>query len=265
MDENFDQGQNQFSIPEEYQDNQDISSATSVSDLCKTIVNQQKLIGQKYVGIPNENSTQEEIAKYREAIGVPVKFEDYSIEASEEVKKMFGDDKDELTTEFKKLMFDAGLSQKQAQQMRTGYDGIMVRLKNEIDENNKALDTEFENLITEKFGSAKEEKVNIAKGFIQQYVSENVKEYLPSVINDNKALLVIADIANNIYPDLKGEDIRDIGKMSGIGKTEPELRAEMQKIIASEAFQNDRHLGHTDAMTKFENIAKQIASLKNKS
>lgn len=132
MDENFDQGQNQFSIPEEYQDNQDISSATSVSDLCKTIVNQQKLIGQKYVGIPNENSTQEEIARYREAIGVPVKFEDYSIEASEEVKKMFGDDKDELTTEFKKLMFDAGLSQKQAQQMRTGYDGIMVRLKNEI-------------------------------------------------------------------------------------------------------------------------------------
>ena len=78
-------------------------------------------------------------------------------------------------------------------------------------------------------------------------------------------MLVIADIANNIYPDLKGEDIRDIGKMSGVGKTEPELRAEMQKIIASEAFQNDRHLGHTDAMTKFENIAKQIASLKNKS
>lgn len=261
MSEEFTQ-EEQFSIPEEYQNNQDISSATSVSDLCKTIVNQQKLIGQKYVGIPNENSTEEEIAKYREAIGVPVKFEDYSIEASDEVKKLFGEDNDNITNQFKQMMFDAGLSQKQAQQLRTGYDNIMIQLKTEQDEYVKTLDTEFENLITEKFGSAKEEKVNIAKGFIQQYVSDNVKEYLPNVMNDNKALLVIADIANNIYPDLKGEDIRDVGKMSGVGRTEPELRAEMQKIIASDAFQNDRHLGHADAMVKFEDIAKQIAAIK---
>lgn len=261
MDE-FQEQQTEFSIPEEYQSNQDISSATSVSDLCKTIVNQQKLIGQKYIGIPNENSSEEEVAKYREAIGVPVRFEDYSIEASDEVKQMFGDDKDEITNQFKQLMFDAGLSQKQAQQMRTGYDNIMIKLKTEQDEQNRALNEDFEKLLSDKFGSAKDEKVGIAKGFIQQYVSENVKEYLPNVMNDNKALLVIADIANNIYPELKGEDIRDMGKNTGTGRTEAELRAEMQKVISSDAFQSDRHLGHADAMVKFEDLAKQIAALK---
>lgn len=252
-----------FSIPEEYAGNQDISSATSIGDLCKTIVNQQKLIGQKYVGIPNENSTPEEIAKYREAIGVPVNFEDYEFgPSSPEVEKEAGPDDPTVNKAFKQLLFDAGISQSQAKKLRQGYDQMMLKAiqmkKNEA----KQLDDSFEKLADEKFGASKAEKIKIAQQFLKQNISDNVKDYLPYVLKDNKALLVVADMANNIYPNMKPESIRGMDSFQSVGMSEADIRSNMQSIIASKAFQDKRHTDHEAAVNKVNELAKQIVNIR---
>ena len=252
-----------FSIPEEYAGNQDISSAPSMGDLCKTIVNQQKLIGKKYVGIPNENSTPEEIAKYREAIGVPVNFEDYDFgPSSPEVEKEAGPDDPTVNKAFKQLLFDAGISQSQAKKIRQGYDQMILKAiqmrKNEA----KQIDDSFEKLADEKFGASKAEKIKIAQQFLKQNISDNVKDYLPYVLKDNKALLVVADMANNIYPNMKPESIRGMDSFQSVGMSEADIRSSMQSIIASKAFQDKRHTDHEAAVNKVNELAKQIVNIR---
>lgn len=254
-----------FEIPQEYINNQDISSAKSISDLCKTIVNQQKLIGQKYVGIPNENSSSEEIAKYREAIGVPINFEDYDLGTpAPEVKEVIGEDDPVINKAFKQLFFDAGISQKQAKMLRNGYDQVVMKAVIEQKNKVKQMDDAFEKLISDKFGAEKDEKLRIAKEFMKNNISENVKELLPHVLNDNKALMVVADMANNLYPHTKPDNIRGMSQ-GGVGfGNEASIKAEMQKVIASSAYQNSRDLGHDEAVRKLDDLAKALVNLRSK-
>lgn len=254
-------GQDSFRIPDEYANNSAFQGINSMDDLCKKVVNQESLIGKKYVGIPNENSSPEEISKYREAIGVPVRFEDYTMEATPEIKEAYGEDDPEIMNSFKKVMFDAGLSQKQAQALRTGYDKIISGIAEKNSAKEKAIDLEFENLVDQAFGRAKEEKINIAREFIQKNVSANMKPYLPKVMEDNHALLLLADIANNIYPNMRQEDIRNLNSHGNGGATPESVRAKMQTIIASDAFQNSRHPGNDQAKLELQEQAKLLEQI----
>lgn len=253
--------ESEFKLPDEYAGLPAFKDVNSMDELCKKVVNQESLIGKKYIGIPDEKSTQEEIAKYREAIGVPVKYEDYNIEASPEIRQAYGEDNPDVMNEFKQLMFNAGLSQKQALQMRQGYDKIVGGLVEQQKAQQQALNDEFEKLVTESFGNKKEEKMEIAQKFIQQNVSDNIKKYLPHVMQDNNSLLVLADIANNIYPQLNADDIRDYGGGAPSGVTEAEVRAKMQTIIASEAYQNSRHPGNDQAKKELLEQAKILEKI----
>lgn len=254
-----------FHIPEEFANHPALQGIHDMEGLAKKVVNQESLIGKKYIGIPDEKSTPEEIAKYREAIGVPVDFKSYQIEATPEIKAIYGDDDQKVMDEFKQLMFDAGLSQKQAQQMRNGYDKILSGVIEQKKAEQAKLDNEFEQIISNAFGAQKEEKIKIAQAFIQQNVSENVKPYLPHVLQDNKSLMVIADMANNIYPNLKPEDLRDIpGGGVPNGVTAQSVKQRMQEIIASPAFQDKRNLGHEQAVKDLEEQARLLEQITSK-
>jgi len=251
----------EFKIPEEYANNAAFQGINNMDDLCKKIVNQESLIGKKYIGIPDDKSTPEEIAKYREAIGVPIKFEDYQLDASPEIKQVYGEDDQKVLGEFKQLMFNAGLSQKQAGQMREGYDKIMAGVIEQQKAKQLEINNEFEQLVTQSFGNQKDEKMKIAQAFIQANVSENLKPYLPHVLQDNQSLLVLADIANNVYPNLRADDITTLKPSGSTGATPESVRAKMQEIIASDAFQNSRHPGNEQAKKDLQEQAKLLESI----
>ena len=252
-----------FKIPEEYSSNQTIASAKSVEDLCKTIANQEVLIGKKIVGIPDETSSPEEVAKFKEAFGVPTTFEDYTLDETPKIKEIYGDKNEEVMTEFKKVLFDAGVNSKQASALTKGYDSILGGLLEEQKTKQAAAVAEFEGIIDTAFGMEKEAKLQVAEEFLKENLSDGVKPYLPVVLSDPKALAVVADIVNNIYPDLKPDSLDGRGG-SQVGKTLADLNADMQKVIGSEEFQNNRHPGHDAKKAEWLNIAKQIEALKNK-
>lgn len=259
------EGTIEFKIPEEYATNQTLSQAKSVEDLCKTIVNQETLIGKKVIGIPDENSSPEEVAKFKEAFGVPVKFEDYNLESSPEIKAIYGEGDSQVLDEFKKVFHEAGINGKQAETLKKGYETILGGLIQTQQEKQKEMEAEFQNMISTSFGDQKEEKLKVAEEFLKANVSENLKVHLPHVLQDTKALMLVADLANNIYPDLKPEDITKTPGGSGeltAGKTVPELQADMQKIIGSPEFRDARNPGHQVAKDQWLAIAKQIDALK---
>lgn len=250
-----------FNIPEEYANHPALQGIHDMDGLLKKVVNQEALIGKKYIGIPDEKSSPEEINRFREAFGVPVDYKDYSIEASPEIKQLYGEDDQKVLDEFKQLMHSAGLSQNQAQQVRTGYDKIVSGIVEQRKAEQAKLDNEFEQMVVTNFGDKKEEKIQIAQDFIQKHVSDNMKPYLPHVLQDNKALIVIADMANNLYPDLKQEDLRNIPGGTPSGISPASVRAKMQDIIASKAFQDKRDLGHEQAVQALQEQAKLLEQI----
>jgi len=64
-------------LPEDVQDYKDtLSKYKSVPDMAKALANANALIGKK-LGVPNENSTPEEVSAFRKAMGVPESLEEY--------------------------------------------------------------------------------------------------------------------------------------------------------------------------------------------
>ena len=251
-----------FIIPEEYASHERVSQAKSIEDLCKTIVNQETLIGKKYIGVPDEKSTPEEVAKFNEALGVPTTFEGYELEASPEVKAIYGEGDTEAMNGFKKMLHEAGVSTKQADILKKGYDGVIGGLMDQQKAKVEALNIEFDGVITEAFGDKKDEKLQIAREFMTAKISDNLKPHLTHVLQDAKALAVIADIANNLYPDLLPEDISKLPSGGGVGKTVEELTLDMNKFIADPAFSNDRDPRHEEVKSGWLSTAKQIDALK---
>lgn len=251
-----------FIIPEEYASHERVNQAKSIEDLCKTIVNQETLIGKKYIGIPDEKSTPEEVAKFNEALGVPTTFEGYELEASPEVKAIYGEGDTEAMNGFKKMLHEAGVSTKQAEILKKGYDGVIGGLMDQQKAKVEALNIEFDGVITEAFGDKKDEKLQIAREFMTAKISDNLKPHLTHVLQDAKALAVIADIANNLYPDLLPEDISKLPSGGTVGKTVEELTLDMNKFIADPAFSNDRDPRHEEVKAGWLSAAKQIDAMK---
>ena len=252
-----------FKIPDEYSSNQTVASAKSIEDLCKTIVNQETLIGKKTIGIPDEKATPEEVAKFKEAFGVPQNFEDYTLEVSENIKTIYGEGDKAVMDEFKKVLHEAGVNTKQAETLKNGYDSILGGLLTKQKEAQDAAVAEFDNIVKTNFGEAKDEKLQVAEQFLKENLSDNMKPYLPVVLGDAKALAIVADIANNIFPDMKPDNFNP-GGGSPSGKTLVELNAEIQAIIGTPEFQNNRHPGHDAKKAEWLEVAKQIDALKNK-
>ena len=252
-----------FIIPEEYASHERVSQAKSIEDLCKTIVNQETLIGKKYVGIPDDKSTPEEIAKFNEALGVPVSFEDYQLESSPEVKQLYGEADAEAMLGFKKILHEAGVSTKQADILKKGYDGVIGGMMEQQQAKIVALNTEFDKVITDAFGAEKDAKIQVAREFMTAKISDNLKPHLTHVLQDAKALAVIADIANNLYPELQPEDLRKVPDgPSGGGGDMATLQSEMNAFIADPAFSNDRDPRHDEVKAGWLAKAKQIDALK---
>lgn len=253
-----------FTIPEEYASHGAFQGISNMDDLFKKVINQESLIGKKTIGIPDETSSPEEISKFNEAFGVPVNYTDYTLESSELTKNIYGDKETEVLDSFKQVLHKAGLNQKQALVLKEGYDATVGTLIEQQKAIQLQKEQEFESLLDNKFGANKETKIKIAQEFLTQNVSDNLKEYLPHILKDNHSLMLWADIANNIYPDLKPEDITSIKGGQPSGKTLIELNAEIQKVISSDEFQNPRNPLHSDAKQKWLELAKQIDMLKNK-
>lgn len=161
-----------FFVPDEYKESGWCKNINSYDDLWKMNANAQKMIGQKTIGIPTENSTEEELNNFYSKIR-PESAEDYAVELD-------GDDK----ALFEKLFHDNGLSVKQAKALVAGY-------KESVEKAQAPLFSQegYKKEMTERFGEKYDTKVKAVVDFIGKEVSDQDKAVLESMPNNVLGLL----------------------------------------------------------------------------
>ena len=102
-----------------------VAKYKSPEGLLKGAANLISFAGKKVEGVivPNEGSTEQEIAEYRQAIGVPESATAYDLKAPENMPEGMGWDEG-LAGEWQNVFHEAGISQEQAQKISQAYSDI---------------------------------------------------------------------------------------------------------------------------------------------
>lgn len=248
-----------FEIPEAYKEKTYAKELKTQEDVWKMLDNAQSLIGKK-IGVPTDASTPEEIAVFNKAFGVPERAEEYAIEPSEEITKMYGEADKEVMAEFKQVLHKAGASAKQAEILKEGYSNIVGGIFKKIEAQKAETDKAFDELVNSTFGDKQEEILANAKALIVEHAPEGFREKMGDL--SPESLVILAGVLKNIQEKYIDEDELPGGKGGGSGMSEMTAQAEIQKIIGSEAFKNPMHSGHNTAKTEFQRLSGVLDSIR---
>lgn len=248
-----------FVVPDAYKEKIYAKALKSQDDVWKMLDNAQSLVGKK-IGVPTDTSTPEEIAVFNKAFGVPDKADDYAIEPTEEITKLYGEADKEVMTEFKQVLHKANANGKQAEILKEGYSNIIGGMVKRLEAQKVEADKAFDELVTSTFGDKQEEILSNAKALIVEHAPEGFREKMGDL--SPESLVILAGVLKNIQEKYIDEDELPGGKGGGSGMSEMTAQAEIQKIIGSDAFKNPMHSGHDAAKTEFQRLSGVLDSIR---
>lgn len=202
----------EFSVPEQYKDAGWAANIKSEEDVWNQLANAQKLIGKKTVGIPDENSSENDITEFYGKVR-PENSTDYEFDLEED------------TEFFQKLFYDNGLSKRQAKAIVEGY-------KESVRKQSEGLYSEAglkENLV-KYIGEDYQPKVTEISNFLKQYADKETLQNIDKLPNAEVGLIygII-----NLVMDKYG--VKELGSVSrhDTKSIEPDLKGyieEKQKL-----------------------------------
>lgn len=252
----------EFKVPDAYKDKDYAKGLKSYDDVFKMLDGAQSKIGAKTIGIPTEKSSAEEIAAFNKAFGVPENIDDYDFTPSEATKALFGEDAhgdEDFTKEIKQAFHQNGLSVKQAKGVKEAYEAsigkVMERFKIANEENNR----KFDELVKKTFGDKENDILETSKKLITEHAPEGFGDYINQL--PNEALTVMAGVLNNIKEKYIDEDSLPGGDGIPSGSSPDTIRAEMNKILSSDAWKNMLHPQHSSEKARYWQLSGQLDTL----
>jgi len=158
-----------FVIPESYKDRGWTDKIKTSDDLWKTLDNAQSLLGKRSAGIPATDAPEEDWQKFYQS-SRPASADKYALPDIDGVPENF--DLTAFKAPAQKLMFDAGLSQKQAADLWKQYMGAEITASAERE---KALDGQYDVALDKMFGDKRAEAERIAQDAIKNILPEDMR------------------------------------------------------------------------------------------
>jgi hypothetical protein len=160
-----------FAVPEEYKNAGWASNIKSYDDLWKQHDNAQKLIGRKTIGIPNADSSEDEIQEFYSKVR-PENSDKYDFD--------LGDD----TEAFRKIFYDNGVSERQAKAITEAY-------KESVRKASEGLYSEegFKETMEEALGEDYQKKIEKVNGFLKQYGRKSALAEIDKLPNETLGLV----------------------------------------------------------------------------
>ncbi len=257
-------------IPEDLREKPYFQNILKAEDPGKELVNQfdnaQKLIGQKPTAVPKDDASDEDWNKFYEATR-PEKAEDYELKPAD-----LGEDKKHISEflqsqgvdetfqgEVKALMHKHGLTKKQAGFV-TELEGMFTnKIAGVVEEYATAesnLAKDFDKMIAEDFGGDKDNAIKAARGMIDKLGTERTKKYGKGLSND--ALMVIADMGVQFNKKYESEDSITPSNVRSGGDTPDSIRAEMHKLMASDAYTNPMHVENDKTLAAVRELSGRL-------
>ena len=219
-----------------------------MSNLLKSYVNTQKMIGMDKMTVPNENTSEEQWRETFHKIGLPEDFGEYKVENNLQEGMAANE---EMFEGFKKVAYEAGILPKQSQAVIDFFNSAVAQSM-QAQEQRAAADVQdgIEKMKLE-WGSAFDRKVAAAKYGFDQFVSdpEDVKHLAEKgFFNDP----VITKMMANIGESLKEDVFPDNAKTDSSELTPDEIQAELQAMYKSDhPFMNKSNPDHKRAQDRF--------------
>lgn len=172
-------GADQFSIPDEYKEKGWTKNIKSYDDLWKMNDSAQALIGKKTIGIPTEESSDQEWSDYYAKLR-PQNATDYNVELEEGDKELF-----------EKLFYDNGINTRQAKALVDGYKQSIAMVENEL-----KSEAGYQQELSNRFGN---EAQNISKNVID-FISREASQEDKAALNamPNNVLGIVFSLVNKV-------------------------------------------------------------------
>jgi len=242
-------------LPEDLRENQNFRDINSTQDLARSFVHAQGMVGKDKVAIPGENATPEERSSFYSALGRPENSSGYGLDKPEDWPEQMPYDSD-VMSEFGDKSHELGLSSSQVKGLAEWYLKGQVTEFGRLGESVDKAKEEVDKLLTDKFGAAKQERIESAKLVLREYGNEDTVAYLEETGLGNHPGLV--EMLSNIGVAIQADKILVGEGKSNFAMTPEEAKQEIATLQADDKFMEQYNTafleGHEAAVDKMSRL-----------
>ena len=225
--------------------------------LAQGYFNLEKQLGTDKISVPKDGAW-DPIARQR--LGIPDAPDGYQIKKPELPEGVQWDGEFEKTAVAQ--MHKAGFTPSQVQAAidlyasqtlnlhKSGADALAAR-----EQEATAAQEEAQKALRAEWGKAYDTKLQYASRAVAHLGGENLQKFMnenPAIGNHPEMIKAMAKVG-----ELLGEDTLKVGKSAGGPLTPAEARAEANKLMATPAYTDKRHLEHADTVKKVQALFEQ--------
>lgn len=187
-------------LPEDLRADRTLAEVRDLAGLARSYANAQKLIGKKTINaIPGEDATPEEIQKFRQALGVPEKPEDYQLEKPADLPEGMEYDEN-LQAEFAQKAHEAGIPPKQAQQLLDWFNEKGKETFENVGQSRQQAVEQAEAELKKEWGQAYKQNLTLANRAVEKFGAADALADA-GLDNDPKMARVFLNIAKAMGED----------------------------------------------------------------
>ena len=166
----------------------------------------------------------------------------------------------------KDMFHKAGLSGKQAKDIKKAYDEMFLeQYSKQLEAGQAASDqtnSEFEGLLDKHFGDQKEVASTRVNKMLTEFVPDDFKEHVQGL--DNKNLMVLTAVLDKVHQKYVSEDGAPGGGEAIPSETVETMRETAQNLIKSDAWKNPMDTQHEATKAKVNALYTKIATAQTK-
>lgn len=242
----------QNALPEEIRTQPVLGRFKSIQEMAKGLISAERMVGKDRVVIPTEKSSQDEWTEFYEKIGRPKTGDEYQLEVPDDLKDYYDTD---LTNEARKMFYNLGLNQKQAQAL---WEFDRQRLASGIEQSQASQAAALEearSALRREWGTAYDARIHMGNVAIDQGVGDD----------DNLRSSVVGKFGSDpdfvkFMANLGGKFAEHGVKVSPEGQTPGQLDELIKDEMATDAYMNPKNPAHKITVNKVHRMFEKLAA-----
>tara|TARA_R100000306_G_scaffold58985_1_gene57746 strand:+ start:443 stop:1282 length:840 start_codon:yes stop_codon:yes gene_type:complete len=246
-------------LSSEYREHASLQDITSLDSMAKSYISAQEMVGQQRLPLPPVDADSETMDKFYDSIGRPSGNEEngygYTFNAPEELPEgVIKDDK--MEKYFRKSMHEAGLTQKQADQLYNSQINYMGEFVKQGKTNQETTEKDWDNTLRQDFGLAYPEQMEAAKQAVDKFGSEELREYFnQSRLGNHPEMIKFAAKVGTMV--MESGSMGKGGRKGGSQLTPDQAKQEISNLQHSSDFMrryNEAGAGHVEAVEQMQRL-----------
>lgn len=238
-------------LPEELRGS--VEKFKTVEDMAKSYLNMEKLVGKKTIGMPDENSSEEEWSKLYDRLGRPGAADKYEVKRAEGLPPELIDE--EGMKSFLGAAYKAGLNQKQVSALVGEFDRQLLEGAKRSAAAEEARKGEAVSELRKLWGSDLQEKVERAQQTLNILDPQETIDR-EKLRNNVQVIQLLSSFSDKVLGDTlpKGTD----------GGPISDIEDRLAVLMSSPAFANEMALDHDKIMTEYKMLMQKRSALRRR-